>query len=401
MVHHIRRGLALLAAMLLLALQGAYAQQSILTSPLPTSTVPTRNSEPAEIGSGIEKAKPLTPAGSAAVQAAYAQSREANSIADYTKIIELCDAAIAGQSEEAVRDYALQLLAWAANRRGEAYSDEAAQLGAQGKAAEAKARDQLALTDFNLAVTSDVNKWKAWHNRGVSQALVGKYEVALYDLTKALELNQSYVNTWFNRAEVRYELGQYEDAVSDYTEVIVRQPDDFGAFTGRGHAHFRMGEMTKALADYERAVSLDAKSPGALVNRGDTHRQLGHWGEAAADYRAAIKLDPRYGRGYRAAAWLMATCPDDKYQSADLAIRAAEQAIELDGAQDYLYLDTLAAAYASAGKYSEAVTAAQQAIAAAPEEAQLAVKERLALYQSGQLYRLGFQTAARPTPARR
>jgi tetratricopeptide (TPR) repeat protein len=399
MVHHLRRGLAIWCAALLLSQHGAYAQQSVLTSPLPTS--PTRSSEPAEIGSGIEKAKPLTPAGSASVQAAYAQSRQASTIADYTRIIEQCDAVIAGLSEEAVRDYALQLLAWAANRRGEAYSDEAAKLGAMGKADQAKARDQLALADFNLAVTSDPKKWKAWHNRGVSQALIGKYEAALADLTKALELDQNYVNTWFNRAEVRYELGQYEDAVSDYTEVIVRQPDDFGAFTGRGHAHFRMGEMDKALADYERAVSLDPKSPGALVNRGDTHRQLGHWGEAAADYRAAIKLDPQYGRGYRAAAWLMATCPDDKYQSSELAIRAAEQAIELDGAQDYLYLDTLAAAYASAGKYSEAVTTVQQAMAVAPQEAQLAVRERLALYQSGQLYRLGFQAAARPTPAQR
>jgi tetratricopeptide (TPR) repeat protein len=385
-----------LSAAALLVHQDLAAQQSVLTSPLPSVS-----QEPAEIGAGIRQAKPLTPAGRAAVQVAYEKSQAADSIEDYTEIIDLCQQVGAGQAEEAVGLYARQLLAWAANRRGEAYSQEASKLGAQGQAKEATARDQLALLDFDRAVASDPAKWKAWHNRGVSQALIGKYEPALDDLTKALELNQNYANTWFNRAEVRYELGQYADAVADYTEVIVRQPDDFGAFTGRGHAHFRMGDMTKALADYERAISLDAKSPGALVNRGDTHRQLGNWAEAAADYRAAVKLDERYGRGYRAAAWLMATCPDDKFRNADLAIRAAEQAIELDGAQDYLYLDALAAAYASAGKYSQAVTAAQEALTAAPQEAQTAVKERLALYQGGQLYRLGFQTAARPTPARR
>ncbi len=351
---------------------------------------------------GTTRAKPLAKPGVTLAADAFKLSKSASTIEEYTEIIGLCEQTLAVEQDETVRKYAQQLLAWAANRRGEAFSQSAAKLNAANKTQEALRHDEQALTDFTTAVQNDPTKWKSLHNRGVSLALIGQYEDALAELTAAIELKSDYVNTWFNRAEVRYELGQYDDAAADYSEVIQRQPDDFGAFTGRGHAHFRMGDLQKALADYHRAVTLDQKSAGALINRGDTYRQLGQYEKAAADYRAAVKIDDQYGRAYRAAAWLMATCPNDKLRNSDLAVRAAEKAIELDGASDYLYLDTLAAAYANAGNYSEAVQTLEQAIGTAPEDAKLPLEQRLSLYQSGKPYRLTTpQTAGRPTPATR
>ena len=354
-----------------------------------------------EIGSGLQQARPLAGPLPAPLQQAHVQSKSAHTISHYTEIIAMCEQAIEKTHDPAARQYAMQLLAWAANRRGEAYSQEAVRLTAAGKLDEAAAQDAQALADFDTSAMNDPRKWKALHNRGVSYALLGRYEEALSDLTKAIELNGTDANTWFNRAEVRYELGQYEDATDDYTQVIERAPEDFGAFTGRGHAWFRMGEFHKALADYSRSAVINPKSAGALVNRGDAHRQLGKWSEAAADYREAVKLDENYGRAYRAAAWLMATCPDEKYRNAELAIRAAEQALKLDGAEDFAYHDTVAAALANAGKYSEAVAAAQEALAAVSDEARESVEERLVLYQAQKPYRLPLQFAARPTPARR
>ncbi|HTN74075.1 MAG TPA: tetratricopeptide repeat protein, partial [Pirellulaceae bacterium] len=234
---------------------------------------------------GVTGARPITrPTGNLIAQA-YQKTQDAATIDDYTEIIQLCQHALPGEQDPSVRKYVEQLLAWAANRRGEAYSQEASQYHAAGQTEKALKSDEQALGDFTIAVMSDPSKWKSLHNKGVSLALVGRYDDALEDLTKALELKNDYVNTWFNRAEVRYELGQYEDAAADYGEVIQRQPDDFGAFTGRGHAYFRLGDFEKALADYHRAVTLDKESAGALVNRGDTYRQLGQYEKAAADYR--------------------------------------------------------------------------------------------------------------------
>lgn len=361
---------------------------------------------------GATGARPLAPSGASSPSApqqstaiaaqAFQKTKTAKSVDDYTEILTLCEQALVHERDPAVRKYCQQLTAWAANRRGEAYSQEAARHTEAGETDAALQYDQQALVDFNTAVINDPTKWKSLHNRGVGLALVARYEEALDDLTKAIELKSDYVNTWFNRAEVRYELGQYADAVGDYSEVIQRQPDDVGAFTGRGHAHFRMGEFDKALADYQRAVTLDPTSSGALVNRGDTYRHLSQFAKAAADYRQAVKLDESNGRAYRAAAWLMATCPDEKLRNPDLALQAAAKAIELDGSEDYLYLDTLAAAYANAGKYSEAVETVEQALQAAPEEATLPLQERLTHYQAGKPFRLpGTQIASQLTPAKR
>jgi tetratricopeptide (TPR) repeat protein len=122
---------------------------------------------------------------------------------------------------------------------------------------------------------------------------------------------------------------------------------------------------------------------------------LGQWQEAAADYRKAIALDESSGRAYHCAAWLMATCPDDRYRDAQLAIQAAEKAAELDGRDDFAYLDTLAAAYANAGQFDKARKAIAEAIPIAPKDHVKPLQRRLELYQQNQPYREGAQIAGR------
>ena len=60
--------------------------------------------------------------------------------------------------------------------------------------------------------------------------------------------------------------------------------------------------------------------------------------------------------------WLLATCENASLQNPDKAIALAKRACESTEYKDAYILDTLATAYASAGKFDEAVTTAQQAI---------------------------------------
>jgi tetratricopeptide (TPR) repeat protein len=123
-----------------------------------------------------------------------------------------------------------------------------------------------------------------------------------------------------------------------------------------------------------------------FLDRGDVHRSLGQWQLAAEDYRRAVALDHRSSQAYQRAAWILATCPVDRYRNADLAVQAAEKALELDDEQDVKYLDTVAAAYASAGQFEKACETLARAIAAAPAEAET-FRRRLALYQRQEPYR--------------
>lgn len=321
------------------------------------------------------------------IQQAYQKTKSAKAVEDYAAIIDLCQQAQAFELSPANDEYVNQLQAWALNRRGEAFVEQAATLLTTGESQRAAEFDGKALADFEASVKLDAERWKALHNRGVSLALVGKYEAAIADFSSVVELKPDYQNAWFNRAEIQYELGEFQDAAADYTRALELAPTDFGALTGRGHAHFQLQQFAKALVDYSSAIEVATDRSGAYANRGDVYRKLQRWEEAAADFRKAIELDPSSPRGYQGAAWLMATCPEDRFRNAELGLQTAAKAAELAGQQDYQILDTLAAAHANTGDFDQAITAISQAIKLAPAQQATLLAQRLELYNAGTPFR--------------
>ncbi|HUU21693.1 MAG TPA: hypothetical protein VM389_04075, partial [Phycisphaerae bacterium] len=89
------------------------------------------------------------------------------------------------------------------------------------------------------------------------------------------------------------------------------------------------------------------------------------------------------------AAWLRATAADGLLRDGARAVKQAQRAVELAG-ESPSRLDTLAAAYAEAGRLADAVRTAERAkaLARGSERAQLAdrIEQRLALYRAGQPY---------------
>src|SRR5262249_21193770 len=142
-----------------------------------------------------------------------------------------------------------------------------------------------------------------------------------------------------------------------------------------------------------QVLRLDPGNALALVGRGDVRTELGQWEEAAEDYRQAIKRNAKLGRAYRGAAWLMATCPEERFRNTDLAVASARQALSLDGNGDYAYLDVLAAALASAGEFEDAKETLEKAIQIAPDAKAAELRARLTLYRSNRPYRTASRTA--------
>jgi len=307
------------------------------------------------------------------IDEAFAKSKVAQSIEEYTAVIDLCRRGIDTGLRKTYVDYAQRLMGWAHNRRGEAQ----AQAG----------KDEPALADFEASVKFNPDSWRAIHNRAVSYAAQGKIKEAMADFDRTIELNQNYANAYFNRGELAYLQGEFPKALADYTEALRLAPPDSAILNSRGHAFYRLQQFGDALRDYGEAIKLDPENAAALINRGDTYMELGKYGESAKDYRAAVKVSPKLGRAYQSAAWLMATCPDENYRNEKLALEAANKAIELDGEGDYRYLETLAAAQANVGMFAEAKKSQEKAIAKAPERDLVACEKRMALYGRELAYR--------------
>ena len=325
------------------------------------------------------------------VDEAYSKTKTARTSEEFSHVIKLCKQAMLAELTPIRSKYNKRLLAWAHNMRGEVFADQASEIDDAGDTNRAIELDAKALRDFESAVLLDPSGWKPYHNRGVSYALLGRYDQALVDFNKAIKTNPGFFKAWFNRGEIHYYHEDYEQAVKDYTEVIRLKQDDAKAYSGRANARYSLRQFREALEDFSRAVELDGSNALVFTDRADAHNHLGNWGRAAADYRQAINLDNALGRAYQGAAWLMATCPDQRFRDASRALQAAERAVELDGGGDYRYLDTMAAAYAANGNYEKAVTYVTDAIELAPESEIKALKNRKTLYTQNQ----PFQQASR------
>ena len=124
--------------------------------------------------------------------------------------------------------------------------------------------------------------------------------------------------------------------------------------------------------------------------RSQTHHALKKYSEAQEDFAEALKREPDYPNLLNSWAWQLATCPEPKYRDGRKALDYASRANEKAGGKRPECLDTLAAAYAEAGQFDEAVKAQKKAIESlAPKAAEQrkAMQARLKLYEAGKPFR--------------
>ncbi len=150
-------------------------------------------------------------------------------------------------------------------------------------------------------------------------------------------------------------------------------------------------ELTRALAHGEDLAEIHAGLGFAAAALGDAEEGIRH-------SREALRLDPSQVFAANNLAWALATHPRAALRDPQEAVRAAESAVSHSDAESPDLLDTLAAAYASAGRFEEAVRAQTDALRLADARGERAkaadYRARLALYRAERPFVEG---ATRPT----
>ncbi len=86
-------------------------------------------------------------------------------------------------------------------------------------------------------------------------------------------------------------------------------------------------------------------------------------------------------------AWVLATCPEASVRNGAEAVELAQRAVRISGGRAPAVLGTLAAAYAEAGRFPEAVQTARNALELATQQNKQtlaeSLKAKLPLYQAG------------------
>lgn len=163
-----------------------------------------------------------------------------------------------------------------------------------------------------------------------------------------------------------------------------------GTLNNRGIAWLEKGVYDQALEDLGSALRSKPELYLALNNRGLVWKHKGDYGQAIRDYAAALKLKPDMHEALNNLARVRATARDAGHRDGREAVRLAGRAVRVyDRASTR---DTLAAAYAEAGRFTDAVREQEQVIRMLQTEGWAAsyvsaAEERLRLYRQGRPYR--------------
>ena len=190
--------------------------------------------------------------------------------------------------------------------------------------------------------------------------------------------------TWF-------QAGTWKNSLTLFEHALRVTENNYLAHAGLGLALAESGRLDEAIAHYGEALRVNPFYSPAEASLGLALAQKGRVAEAIVHYRAALRLRPNRTEALNNLAWLLATSRDPKFRNGAEAVELAERAYTLTGRSNPNYLDTLAAAYAEAGRPDDAVRACEQAVALARAAGQdgLAgtIEERMQLYRAGQAYR--------------
>ncbi|MCH7750671.1 MAG: tetratricopeptide repeat protein [Planctomycetes bacterium] len=224
--------------------------------------------------------------------------------------------------------------------------------------------------------------WQQLHDRGVTFAEQGKYAEAMDDFNRVIELNPMFAKVYSNRATLFTLSSDFERAQTDYQRACTLDPKLLHAQLGLGRVYHLLGSKEEALDCFNRAIELDPDKADIVCSRADLLADMGRYRDALADYARTIDISPEFAHAYRNGAWLLATCPDQRFRDPPNAVRGAQRALDFGYGDRHVALDTLAAAQASTGDFDQATETLQEALKIAPHEARYVYRSRLQRYQA-------------------
>jgi hypothetical protein len=136
-------------------------------------------------------------------------------------------------------------------------------------------------------------------------------------------------------------------------------------------------------------VPLDPETAEADLADATRLTEQGDFAGAIARYRRVLQTRPNFVVALNNLAWLLATGPDASLRDGREAVQLAEKACRLTRYCVPRLVGTLAAAYAEAGRFPEAIATARKACARAANDPALLERNRQLLerYRKGQPYR--------------
>ncbi len=282
-------------------------------------------------------------------------------------------------------------------------------------------RNSVTLFTHALEVTRE-NNFESYYLLGNSYGEAGDWAAAAKSYQSALQISPNLTEARSKLGRVLFLQKKYDEAGVLLDELLQLHPDNFEAREFYGDTLAAQGKYAKAEAEYIAALQLkpdDAVIRSALafavqqieneenrtnLNNGlmdqltpEVHTQIailqtkqGKFQDAVGHYLKALRLKPDAPDVLNNLGWLLATCPDAHIRDGAQAVKHAVRACELTQYGVTPMVGTLAAAYAEAGRFDEAISTAEKACLMASESGDQGLLKRnqelLVLYRAHRPY---------------
>jgi len=262
---------------------------------------------------------------------------------------------------------------------------------------------------------------QAHNNLGNALASQGKFDQAISHYSEALRIKPEDAGAHSNLANVLASQGRFKEAIDHYSQALQIKPDNFEAHNNLGVVLADQGKFNEAIDHYSEALRIRPDYANAHKDLAVALEKQGRIEEAIDHYYEALRIEPNYTiahiqlalvwlsqertdkaiEHYQKAlslspdstvvlnnlAWILATHENSSFRDGARAVQLAEKACTLSGYKSAISLDTLAAAYAEAGRFHEALQTAQKAskLAVAEGRVELAkeIERRMQFYRAG------------------
>lgn len=223
---------------------------------------------------------------------------------------------------------------------------------------------------------------------GKAQGTAKQYDAAATSLERAIQLDPELADAHMALGLLWIQNGRRDEGVETFRRGVELQPGDAIANHRFGVILESTGQPEEAIDYYRKAIELDPQQADAHLRLAMLLEKHGKMSDALQHYRHRLELVPNDIRVLNNVAWIFATHEDPQIRNGERALQLAMRAAQATKYREPSVLSTLAAAYAEAGRFEEAVKQGESAIelarSAGQENIVNALEEQLRSYRRGE-----------------
>jgi tetratricopeptide (TPR) repeat protein len=221
--------------------------------------------------------------------------------------------------------------------------------------------DEEALREAEQAIQLSPNDSASHLDLAIS-AKRADMDRAIVEARRAIDLGPENTLAYQFLTNCLFESRRYNEAADVGREWLAVSPYDATAHSALGSALIENGDLVSATQQLGYVMMLRPQLEQAYAQLREILLSLAREPEGLQRLHEIASNAPDSPRMLDELAWLLATYPDSRSRDGGEAIRLSEHACDLTQRKIPALLDTLAAAYAEAGDFSRAISAAEDAL---------------------------------------